>query len=520
MSFKKTILAVAAVGALTAATAVPAMALENEFHGMYKMKYFVSNIDNSSAGYFAENTTRGTSTTAVNYFEQRARLFYNAKANDDLKLVIAFEMDSVFGDRSQGGFTGVNTVGGTSGTVNSGTAFRNSGGALDTDAVNLETKWVHLDFNVPGVPMNVKVGTQPIKDSLKGILFDCDAGGIYTSTKIGSAAKVNVGYFRGYEGNGGDVNGGGTAGGIGFKMGVNNLDIAILEAKLNVTKDIAVGANYYGYFDYRSNAATILDHTLGVNADAKIGPVAVSGFLAGQLGTIKNQSGSIVGSVNNSLASVDMSAIAANVTAKLKVGPGTAKIAGLYTSGDNGTSATKNRSWLSLQQSVGGARTQSGAGALNTYNDSGMMLLNRNSASQGGSSDRSIGWTTNNRDQGLMLATIGYDATITPKFYANANVGFGWTARDRQNNLNDLGDADAIKPAQTVVGGARNSNNYLGTEFNVETGYKLYDNLTASAQAAYVILGDYYKGTNLIVGHGGSDPENPYTARVVLSYVF
>jgi hypothetical protein len=520
MSFKKTILAVAAVGALTAATAVPAMALENEFHGMYKAKYFVSNIDNSGAGYFAENTTRGTSTTAVNYFEQRARLFYSAKANDDLKLVIGFEIDSVFGDRSQGGLSNVSTVGGTSGTVNSGTAFRNSGGALDTDAVNLETKWVHLDFNVPGVPMNVKVGTQPIKDSLKGVLFDCDAGGIWTSTKIGPSAKVNVGYFRGYEGNGGDVNGGGTAGGIGFKMGVNNLDLAILEGKFNITKDIAVGVNYYGYFDYRSNAATILDHTLAVNADAKVGPVALSGFLAGQLGTIKNQSGSIVGSVNNSNESVDMSGIAANVAARVKVGPGTAKIAGLYTSGDNGTSATKNRSWLSLQQSVGGARVQSNAGSLNTYNESGMMLLNRNAAAAGGSSDREIAWTTNNRDQGLILATIGYEATITPKFYANANVGFGWSARDRQNNLNDVGDADAIKPVQTVAGGTRNSNNYLGTEFNVETGYKLYDNLTASVQAAYVVLGDYYKGTNLIVGHGGSDPENPYTTRLVLSYVF
>ena len=33
-----------------------------------------------------------------NYFEQRARLFYTAKASDDLKLVTGFEIDSVWGD--------------------------------------------------------------------------------------------------------------------------------------------------------------------------------------------------------------------------------------------------------------------------------------------------------------------------------------------------------------------------------------------------------------------------------------
>jgi hypothetical protein len=515
MSFKKTILAVAAVSALSAATAVPAMALENEFHGMYKAKYFVSNIDNSTAGAFIEkqpaNSTTvpsATSPSAVNYFEQRARLFYSAKANDDLKLVLGFELDAVFGDRSQGSLVGLPATG------NTATAFRNSGGALDTDAVNIETKWTYLDFNIPGAPVNVKVGAQPIKDALKGILFDCDAAGVYTTTKIGSSAKVNMGYFRGYEGDAGNT------GAFNLKMGVNNLDLAILEGKLNITKDLAVGLDYYGYFDYRDSNATILDHTIAMSADATMGPLALSGFVAGQIGTIKNQSGSPGGSVNNSTASVDMSGIAGNVAARLKAGPGTAKIAGLYTSGDNGKDATKNTSWLSLQQSVNGAKSQSGAGALNTYNESGMMLLNRNAVAAGGSSDRGIAWTTNNRNQGLILATAGYDANLTPKLYANANVGIAWTSSNRLFNRNDVGDTDALKPIVTGTASTRNTSRHLGTEFNVETGYKLYDNLTASVQAAYVILGDYYKGTNQVAGKAGTDPDNPYTTRIVLSYVF
>jgi hypothetical protein len=490
MSFKKKLLAFAAVSALTAATAVPAMALENEFHGMYKMKYFVSNIDNGASGTSAPYSPSNEKISSVNYFEQRARLFYTAKANDNLKLVLGFEIDSVFGDRSQGGFT--NSASGAASTVNNGTAFRNSGGALDTDAVNLETKWVHLDFNIPGAPVNVKVGTQPIKDSIKGIMFDLDAAGIYTASKFGDA-QVNVGYFRGYEGLFGDSGG--------AKRGVNNLDIAILEGKYNVSKDISVGAAYYGYYDYRQQTATMLDHTFAVNADAKVGPVALSGFLAGQVGDLDNKATGV---------SKDLTGYAANVAAKLKAGPGTAKLAFLYTSGDkdNGT-GSKNKAWQSVQQDLNGVATLAAAGPLNTYNESGMMLLNRNAAAAGTSTDRNIVDTTNNKNQGVTGFFVGYDATLSPKLLVSANAGIALTS---ENN--------ASRPLVTGTA-LRNSSNFLGTEVNVEAGYKLYDNLTASVQAAYVFLGDYYEGTaSNGTAASPKDPMNPYTTRLVLSYVF
>ena len=95
---------------------------------------------------------------------------------------------------------------------------------------------------------------------------------------------------------------------------------------------------------------------------------------------------------------------------------------------------------------------------------------------------------------------MGYDATITPKLYANANVGVAWAAKNHKTNR--LSQA--------------NGTNFLGTEVNVETGYKMYDNLTASVQAAYLFLGGYYNG----VAAGGKDPEDPYTARVLLKYAF
>jgi hypothetical protein len=106
-------------------------------------------------------------------------------------------------------------------------------------------------------------------------------------------------------------------------------------------------------------------------------------------------------------------------------------------------------------------------------------------------------YTTNNKAQGTAIIALGYDATITPKLYANANLGFGLTA---ENNQNSKG----------------NGSHFQGTEINLETGYKMYDNLTASVQAAYLFLGPYYKNS-VAVGQDGVDP---YTARVVLTYAF
>jgi len=47
MNYKKSILAIAAAGALGALAAVPAMAFENEFHGTFTLKYYgLDNYEN------------------------------------------------------------------------------------------------------------------------------------------------------------------------------------------------------------------------------------------------------------------------------------------------------------------------------------------------------------------------------------------------------------------------------------------------------------------------------------------
>ncbi|MSN26648.1 MAG: hypothetical protein GJV46_12360 [Geobacter sp.] len=496
MKLKKTVAIAATAGAL-AAVAMPAMAFENEIHGTSRLRYFISNYENggggnplsvNSAGKVPLVSGNATENQKVNnYFEQRSRLFYTAKANDDLKLVTAFEVDSVFGDRAQSQTTPSATAAGATG--------RNQGGAMESDTVNLETKWVYLDFKIPSTPINVSAGIQPFKDQLKGIFLDADIAGVVTNTKAGAAA-IKAGYLRAYDQ---------SFFGTGRPRGMDNLEVGVVEAKFALSKDASIGAAYYLYNDNRGNnigtmtTNDIMIHTLGLTGDAKFGALSLSGFAAYQGGIIKT----------NTNGSSYLNALAYNVAAKVPVGPGTFKTAMLFTSGNAQNTGKHLTGWVGMTQAQNNSwATTAGT---STYNESGMMLLNRNAAAGTGTTDNAIVYNPGNGNnignmQGLYLATIGYDAKITPKLYTNVNVGAAWAAHN-----------NGLKPVDGVKG--QNATNYMGTEINLETGYKMYDNLTASLQAAYVVLGGYYKGSSAVTT-AVKDPENPYTIRTSLIYNF
>jgi len=490
MSLKKTAAILAAAGAM-AAISVPAMALENEFHGMYKMKYFLSNYETGGSGFLTPVTQNLTTLTtspdnenrkANNYFEQRARLQYIAKVSDDLKLVTHFEIDSVFGDKAQG------------------SATRGQGGALEADAVNLETKHVYLDFKIPSTPVNVKAGIQPYKDAFKGVFLDADIAGVRTVSTFGPAT-VGLAYFRAY-----DQSFFSTST---LPRGQFNLDILALDTAFAISKDLKVGASYYLYSDDRGPSGAAVGstniHTLGANIDAKVGPLGLSGFAAMQQGLTKG---------TNRIA---YNGYAFNAAAKLAIGPGTLRTAALWTTGDDGQDNI-NTAWQSVRQAQNQVGVTPSGPATNSYNDSHMMLLNRDTSMGGTSTDTSIVYTTNNNNQGVILATLGYDAAITPKLYANANAGFAWASKTN-HSATSVTPLIPLRPLSTKDDNF-NGSNFLGTEINLETGYKMYDNLTASVQAAYLILGGYYKDTIFKADGSSEDPENPYTARIVLSYAF
>jgi len=464
MNFKKVATIAVAAGAL-AAVSVPAFAFENEFHGMYRLRGMVSNFENAgiadvdaTADSYVLNSKTGVvdlvpakaKTSALSpdshsatVFEQRARLQYTAKASDDLKLVTQFEIDSSWGDAA---FSNA----------------RGSGGAMGADTVNLETKHVYLDYNCPLTGANVKVGIQAQSDAYKGVLFNDDLGGVFAARKFG-AVTATAGFARLQDA--GTVN----------PIGRDTNDLYLLDAKLNVSKDLTVGGSYYLVrTDILQTKASDM-HMVGVNAAAKFGIISGDAFVAYQGGK----------ELYNATRR-DVSAFAAQVAVKANLDKaGTLRANVLYLSGDDdvSTSTSTSNAWQTMKS---GATSNTALGlASNNYYESKMMLLVRNAYNM--DSDKAIAYNLSN----LTLLTVGYDAKISDKLGASVNLGYAM--------LNEKGAL---------------SSSSIGTELNAQVDYKLFANLTASLQAAYVFVGD---GAANGTGKGADDP---YLTAFMMNYAF
>lgn len=474
--------ALAAVGLAVAAT-TPAMALENEFHGMFQAQYINSNFnrtattDYSSQGdgfYNPEGTTKKQFSS--NFIEQRARLEYNAKASADLKLVTRFELDySYYGDESYG--------------VN-----RNKGAALGADEVNIETKNIYLDANI-FKNVNMKLGMMANTDSFKGTVFDADMAGILLSSSYGNFSP-SIGYFRFHD----------KGDSVDKVLGHKTNDMFMLDGKYAVTKDLKVGAAYYFFRDNQTNAdkVTIATgatpsgytsdgtaiynaadvtitaqpandvkiHAFGANFAYEHGPLSVDGFALYETGWNNLVTGK----------KTYINAFAGNVGARLKAGPGTARCEFLYVTGSD------RNSFYDVEGEHG-------------YYNNEMTILGRDKNAM--TTDNSIIYNTGNKGQGQMGAYFGYDLPVNDRLATAFNVGFvGVTHK----NSNSKVIATTSKP---------NGSNFLGTEINAEANYKLLENLNAGVRVGYAILGGYYDN----VASNGT-PENPYDAKIIFKYTF
>ncbi|WP_277057278.1 hypothetical protein [Trichlorobacter lovleyi] len=499
--FQKQMLTIAAAGALTAVTALPAMAFENEFHGLYIFNANFTNMglsgDFNPGTYNATaNTNWGDKRKMQNFLEQRVRIQYIAKASDDLKLVTHFEINNRFGNSND---------------VNGG------GADLDTDGTNIVTKHAYLDFNV-GKSFNTKLGLQPYKDTIKGIFIDADAPMVLTTSKLGNYT-LGLGFSRFADDN--------ANAGTGYlkdnNLGSATKNLFVMDNTFAFNKDTKAAFSYYLLADNAGSPASafnaltsntnnsayilgthtkdqsIMLHTLALSGETKVGGINLSGFAAMQAGNQKGMLNTGASAGHNR----QFHGWAANVAANMKIGPGTAKTAFLFTSGNNSTDAGQYKGWVST--------------SVNSYNESGMMIVARNTYNSPTSADGYI-----RRDvQNIALLTAGYDAQLTDKFNLNTNVGFAWAPSsdtapyDRTTNL-----------AGAAAGAGRNGSDFMGTEINLEAGYQLYKNLKLQAQGGYMILGGYYKNSTLKTGFTAAnvanvtDPENPYTMRLQARYSF
>lgn len=459
MKSSKVMAALVTLG-LAAAVATPAMALENQFSGAFTSFYDLSNysaVGNYGGTTNAEGLAKDAKTE--NYFVQRVRLGYTGKVSEDAKLVTRFEFD-------------YNYWGNSSYAVGRGT-----GGALGADSVNMETKNLYIDLNLPK-NVNAKVGMMGYNDSFKGIIFDADMAGILLAHEYDKAA-VTAGFFR--------------FGDNGATLGKNSYDMIAVDGKYFVSKETKVGAAYYYIADDRSNGPTITPvggptgftadgnpiyvsvtstpnvnndtkiHTLGLNAETAVGPLTLNGFALAQFGDYN------VGPMSKAKG------YALNVGAKMPLAGGTARSELLYVAG--------GKNALYVPASAGG--TEGGG-----FYDAEMIILNRDKNAT--SIDNALVYDANNYNQGLIMGSLGYDYTFTPKLSGSVNAGFA-----------------AVAKAETTVS---HKSDYLGTEVNFETNYKLMPTVTVGARAGYVFLGDYFKNSPTF--------DNPYDIKLIAKLAF
>ncbi len=169
----------ALAGLLVIMFTMPAAALENVFGGYWRTRFYTNQNFTGNDKDQLETKPDGTHThdqngvvvlgtktkikrnSGLTMVDTRARLYYTAILNDNLKFVTKFEMDATWGD---GG----------------------SYGDIGADGVNLEIKNSYVDFSLGAV--NAKVGVQG-GSLARGFIFDDDFSGAVVSFGSGG---VNI----------------------------------------------------------------------------------------------------------------------------------------------------------------------------------------------------------------------------------------------------------------------------------------------------------------------------------------
>lgn len=382
MNFKKAA-AIAATAGAFGAISVPAMALENEFHGMYKFMGYQSNSFNGLTAKLSADPGSGFMA------EQRARLQYIAKANADFKLVTHFELDSRFGGKNVpagSGYLGTNTG--------------NDAGNLDADQLTLETKNIYVDFNCPLTGANVKLGMQPWADSYQSLFLLADMTGAHAARNFGPA-KASLGWFRFDDNTATDA-----------QVGRSTADLFVLGGKYTVSKDFTIGASYYYLNNDSRTVIPAFDrlHMFGLDADIKVGPANIKPFAAIQSG--------------DRTATTDLKGYLLGAVSTIKVGPGAINLSAVYLSGDsNGT--TKEDSFTAITPAT-------------TYFVPAKMWLLVRSGQAINSSTSILGNDLTVGGRGLIGLFAGYEGTMDKMFY-NANIGYAETAESRNSEKSSIG---------------------------------------------------------------------------------
>ncbi|GAB4435676.1 MAG: membrane protein [bacterium] len=392
------------------------------------------------------------------FVDQRARLFFNLKTGDNLGGTVAFEMDSRWGDRA----------------YNNG---RNTGGGLEADTVNAETKNAYLWFK-PSNDLKLTLGIQGYTDDFKGVILGgADIAGIKADYTVSPTSSFSAGIFTFFDQ---DV---AKSDAVYFiplsykqKIGNDTLTVAFYTIKDSSTYQ-EVADTTYGQrpltttttpkkADYDS--ARI--HYLGAKYEGKVSDVSYSVMGFYNYGTFEK-----IGSKTG--PDKDISAFLFGADAAMKLGDGKVKAALLYASGDKSTT--------DYNGIVTGNQYSVGADLPLLQNDLYLILRTLDGITH----STAFFTDLNNGGLGATVVYATYDQNLSDKLNVQAALGYGKANEKNASNL-----TPAI------------------TEINAQAAYKFDKALTIKAALAYGILSDVKVGT--------ADADNLYRAMLKFQYAF
>jgi hypothetical protein len=470
---KFAILALAAV--MVIALTVPAAALENEFGGYWRTRFFTQ-------GLFDGENNDDTNYRAV---DTRTRLYYTAKINDNLKFVNKFEYDATWGSNGGGSRNGASTTSVTfvdgAGQTNTLT-FNNNGnnksyGGVSADGANVEIKNSYADFNVG--PVNFTVGVQGYS-LFRDFHISDDAAGVIARWKVLDNFVLAGSWLKAFEGGAGTGNN-------------NDVDAWTLTGAVYLSEKMSIKPSFS--YATSSDAATYANAALG--GSGLLGAPGTSPLNAVQVGAVNDDLQLMTygfdfdadfdnfgvwatmymqsGSLGTTGSDVDFKGWLAAVGGNVMLGPVDLHGQFIYTPGDDDSDADLDQIY-------------SPNGSYYWSEIMGYGIFD-NIASTGSPADKI---------SNMIIGNIG--ATIKPmdKLKVTADL---WYAR-----LED----DTFGPGSTAVSSGED---YLGTELDVVVTYQLVEGLNLDLVGAYLWAGD---ATSLT----GNNQEDPYEfgARLSLSF--
>ncbi len=487
---------------LVAVCAVPAMAGEFTFSGLIRNKlYLGSNYERYDAGdvipikssdgaaadavnpsnLTARNFRINTDAPTATYFEERGRLKFEGKG-DEVGVVAFYEIDLRFGDGQY-------------------SIARNSGGGLEGDTINMETKNLYVWFK-PTTDALVNVGLQSWTDAYRGVLLGySDISGIFGTAKFApvdlrygwGVIKHGPGLVTGASGSAANNPGNSLVGSEANK----SADFYALEAHFVPTTDSRAGLNLYqfndnagvgvrGYPNSQVVGKSTTINTIGVDGSFKVAdPITLSAFLFYQTG--KADRGGTGG------ADLNIKGQSADVRADIAVGSGKGFIEAIYISGDDNPSDNDYKGIVT-------GSNYALAGSFFASTDMEILLPNTDDQN----TSEALTYDSKNFGQGLVHIGAGY---TLPLGKTSVKIGVG---NSRFAKVVPVGTTGFNKKNQA-------------TEVNLKVNYNLKKGLDAGIVAAYAILGDAYDvGANSFQGTpaGLAAPDNLYKLVARLNYVF